>query len=305
MFRYTITRLVQAFVAIFGITTVVFLLLRISGDPVTLFMTEATTPEQEAALRRELGFDDPLPIQYLRFMKGAATGDFGTSLRLGRPAMEVVLERLGATMQLTIAALVLSILIGVPAGVLSAAKRGSIIDQVTMVGSVIGQGVPVFVLGIILIWIFSVKFQVLPVGGRGGISNLVLPTVALATYSLARLARLSRSAMLEVLGEDYIRTARAKGLRDFMVLYRHALKNASIPIITAVGLSFSTFFGGAVITETIFSWPGIGRMLVQAVGQRDYPVVQAAVFVTAVFVVAVNLITDLMYAFLNPRIRYS
>lgn len=298
-------RAVQLLIAVWGISTVVFFLVRLSGDPLALYLSEQSTLEQRAELTRQLGFDSPLPVQYLRFLGQAATGNFGISMRTGLPAMEMVFGRLGATLELSVAALLLAVVVGVPVGLIAAARRDTLFDRFVMALAVVGQGVPSFLQGVLLIWLFSVEWHLLPVGGRGTVSHLVLPTLTLATFSLARLARLTRSAVLEILGQDFIRTAKAKGLGDRVVLYGHALKNASIPIVTAIGLSFSVFFGSAVVTEVVFFWPGIGRLLVQSVGARDYPVVQAAVFVTAVFVTVANLVTDLAYLSLDPRIRYS
>lgn len=298
-------RAVQLLIAVWGISTVVFFLVRLSGDPLALYLSDQSTQAQRDELSRQLGLDQPLPVQYLRFLGQAATGDFGISMRTGFPAMEMVMERFSATLELSVAALVLSVVVGVPVGLIAAARRDSLFDRLVIGLAVLGQGIPSFMQGVLLIWLFSVEWHLVPVGGRGTLGHLILPTITLATFSLSRLARLTRSAALEVLGLDFIRTAKAKGLSDRVVLYGHALKNASIPIVTAIGLSFSVFFGSAVVTEVVFFWPGIGRLMVQSVGARDYPVVQASVFVTALFVTVANLVTDLTYLALDPRIRYS
>jgi peptide/nickel transport system permease protein len=305
MGRYIVTRLLQIVVAVWGVATLVFVLMRLSGDPVALFVTEQTTPAEREEIRRQLGLDQPLPVQYVKFLSRAAVGDFGNSLRLGQPALGVVLERFSATVELAVVALVLSVAVGIPAGVFAAAKRGSGLDHFTMVVSVLGQGIPTFILAILLIWLFAVQLHWLPVGERGTPEHLILPAVTLAAYSLARLARLTRSAMLEVLGQEYVRTARSKGLAEWLILRRHALRNAAIPVVTTIGVTLAQFIGGAVITETIFAWPGVGRLLVQAVGQRDYPIVQAAVVITGLSVVMGNLLTDVLCAVLDPRIRHA
>jgi peptide/nickel transport system permease protein len=305
MQRYIVVRLLQLVLVLFGVSTLVFVLLRLSGDPVTLFVTEDMTTQQVADLRQRLGFNDPVWVQYTRFLGQVVQGDFGSSLRLRQPALALVLERLPATMELTLAGLFLSTAVGVPLGVVAAAMRGSWLDKATMGFAVLGQGMPVFWLGILLILIFAADLHLLPSGGRGTAAQLIMPTLTVALYTMARTARLTRSSMLEVLGQDFVRTAHAKGLANSTVLVRHALRAVAVSIVTIVGLTFSTLFGGAVITETIFSWPGVGRLLIQAVGFRDYPLVQAAVFVIALFVAVANLITDLLYAYLDPRIRYG
>src|SRR5579859_141802 len=293
MQRYVVIRLGQLVLVLFGVSTLVFLLLRLSGDPVTLFVNESMTPQQVADLRQRLGFNDPLYVQYARFLGQASQGDFGASLRFGEPALPLVLDRLPATIELTLSALLLSSVVGVPLGVVAAARRGSVVDKAAMALGVLGQGMPVFWLGILLILLFAAYLHVLPSGGRGTLAHLVLPTVTVALYTLARTARLTRSSMLDVLAQDYVRTATAKGLSRATVIRRHALRAAAVPVVTIIGLTFSTLFGGAVITETIFAWPGVGRLLVQAVGFRDYPLVQATVFVIALFVTVANLLTDL------------
>ena len=305
MAGYLLARFAQLVVAVWGIATLVFVLLRLSGDPVTLFVNDQTTPAQVEQIRHQLGVDQPLPVQYAQFLQRAALGDFGTSLRLGQPALAVVLGRLDATVQLALVSLALSILVGVPVGIVSAARRGSTLDHLSMVAAVLAQGIPTFLLALVLIWVFGVELRWLPVGDRGTPEHLILPSMALAAYSLARLARLTRSAMLEVLDQDYMRTAHAKGLSRWLSLRRHALRNAAVPVLTTIGFTFAQFIGGAVITETVFAWPGIGRLLIQAVGERDYPVVQAAVVVIALGVVLVNLVTDLACAAIDPRIRRS
>jgi peptide/nickel transport system permease protein len=305
MRRYLVRRLGQLVVVLLGASTLVFGLLRLSGDPAVLFVGPDASHEDVARVRAELGFDDPLPVQYLRFLSRAAVGDFGLSLRYDRPALEMVAESFPATLELTLAALLLSTLLAVPAGVLAGVYRGSLYDNAAMVGSLLGQSVPTFWLGIMLIVFLAVQVPLLPTSGRGTWAHLVLPAVTLGTFSVARIARLTRSGMLEVLTQDYIRTARAKGTGEGRVVFRHALRNAALSALTVVSFTLSALVGGAIITETIFAWPGVGRLLLQGVSVRDYPLVQAAVFVIALFVTAINLLTDLLYAVLDPRIQYG
>ena len=261
------------------------------------------TPEQVAQFRKEMGFTDPLLVQYWRFFKGTLRLDFGLSFRHSQPALDLVLERMPATIQLTITAMIIAMIIAVPVGIISAIRRNSILDHIGMTGALLGQSTPVFWLGIMLILVFSVTFQWFPSSGRGTLEHLILPAVTLGMFSMARTARMMRSSMLEVLGQEYMKTARAKGLSPRMVILKHALKNALIPVVTIVGMELGTLLGGAVITETIFAWPGVGRLAVQAIYNRDYPVVQAAVFLLASIFVLVNLVVDILYTYLDPRVK--
>jgi peptide/nickel transport system permease protein len=308
MLAYLGRRLAQMLVVVFLVSAASFALLFLTGDPTELLLGSAAdvmTKEQIDEFRRAKGFDRPWPVQYLRFMNRAVRGDFGDSLRHSRPAFEVVSERVPATVQLGVVAFVVSVLVGVPLGVLSATKRGSLIDAAAMLLALLGQSVPSFWLGIMLIMIFGVYFPVLPISGRGTWFHLVLPGVTLAAFPLARNARLSRSSVLEVLHQEFVRTARAKGVAELSVIYKHALRNALIPVVTVIGLQLGFLLGGSVIVETIFAWPGVGRAIVQAIGNKDFPVVQAGVTLLALSFVTVNLGVDLLYAFLNPRIRYQ
>jgi peptide/nickel transport system permease protein len=300
-----VKRLFGLLIVLLGVSTFVFVLLRLSGDPVTLFITEDMTGAQIEALRDELGFNDPYLIQYVRFLGEVVRGDFGNSYRFGQPALELVLGRLPATIELAVAGMLLSTIVGIPLGLLAATRRGSFLDKLILVFAVFGQGMPVFWLGLLLILVFAVGLRVFPAAGRGSPAHFVLPTFTLAFYTLARTTKLTRSSIIEVLAQDYVRTAYAKGLPGRIVLTRHVLRAGAVSITTIVGLTFSALIGGAVITETIFAWPGLGRLLVQAVGFRDFPVVQAAVFMIAMFVAVINLITDLLYAYLDPRIKYG
>lgn len=305
MIRFVTRRLLEAAVVVFLALTAVFSLQFLAGDPVKLFLPTDTTTKQIEEFRERLGFNDPWLVQYARFMRGALRADFGNSLRQGEPALRLVLDRFPATISLSGVAMALALLIAIPVGVISAARRNSWFDHLGIGATVVGQAVPGFWLGLMLIYVFAVWLRILPTSGRGTWLHFVLPSVTLAAFVAARFARLTRSVMLDVLGQDYIRTARAKGLAPPRVLYKHALKNASLPIVTLLALQLGQLLGGAVITETIFAWPGVGRLLVQALLNRDFPVVLVGVFLTAVLYSGLNLLADMAYAWLNPRIRYE
>ena len=291
-----------AFVA-FGVVTLVFAALRLSGDPAATMLPGDASVDELAALRRQLGLDQPLWLQYVQFLGAAVTGDFGTSFRHQQPALPLVLERLPATLELAGAALLLAVGLALPLGILAAIHRGRLLDVMAMAFAVVGQATPYFWMGIMLILIVSVELAWLPTSGRGGLARLILPAITLGTHFAASLARLTRTSMLEVFGQQFVTTARAKGLSEWSVVLAHTLKNAAVPVITLIGLQFGTLLGGAVVTETIFAWPGVGRLAVQSVFVRDYPVVQAGVFVLALTFVAINLLVDLLYGVLDPRIR--
>ena len=303
MNSYLVRRLWQSVLVLFGVSVVVFLILHLTGDPAALLLPPDATAEDIARFRKSMGFDDPVAVQYVRFLKGALRGDFGESLRHGEPAMGLVVERMPATFELAGAALLLALCLAIPAGIISAVKRNTLVDYVSTVVALLGQAMPTFWLGIMLILVFSVRLSWLPSSGRGDLQHLILPAITLGLFTTARITRLTRSGMLEVLGQDYIRTARAKGVSEPPVVWKHALKNASIPIVTIVGIELGTLLGGSVITETIFAWPGVWRLSVQAIFNRDYPVVQAAVFLLASTFVIVNLLVDVVYTYLDPRIR--
>ena len=286
-----------------GVSVAVFALVHLSGDPVLLMVSPDAPPEVVTTTRHVLGFDRPLYEQFGRYLGNALQGNLGVSLRMNRPVTTLILERLPATLQLTVAALVIAVVVAIPAGIVSAVKRGTLIDRLAMAGAVAGQAVPIFWLALLLIAFFGVRLRWLPVYGSGSLAHFVLPAVSLSTIIMGRLARLVRSSMLEVLGQDYVRTARAKGVGESRVLAVHALKNAAIPIVTLLGLQFAQLLGGAVVTETIFAWPGIGRLVVEAIFNRDFPVVQGVVLLVSLIFVAVNLLVDLSYAVLDPRIR--
>ncbi len=303
MSTFLVRRLLQSLVVLFGVSFVVFAILHLTGDPALVLLPPDASAEDVRRFREVMGFNDPFLVQYGRFLTGALHGDFGQSVRHGEPAFGLVVERMPATFELAGAALLLALCLAIPAGIVSAVRRNSLLDYVATVVALFGQSLPTFWLGIMLILLFSVQFHLLPSSGRGTLSHLILPAVTLGLFTTARITRLTRSGMLEVLNQDFIRTARAKGVSDSPVVWKHALKNAAIPIVTIVGIELGTLLGGSVITETIFAWPGVGRLSVQAIANRDYPVVQAAVFLLASTFVLVNLLVDVVYTYLDPRIR--
>ncbi len=305
MTHFVFKRLVHAAVSLVGMTILVFILLRISGDPAALLLPLDATPDQVKQMRSALGLDQPLPYQYALFFKRAISGDFGTSFRFRQPAMVVVLQFVPATVELAAAGLFLATMIAIPLGIISAVRKGTAVDTLATVLAVLGQSVPIFWLGILFILIFAVLLGWLPAAGRGGLSYLVLPSITLGWYMSALLTRLVRSAMLEILTEDYIRTARAKGLSERAIIWKHALRNAAIPVVTVWGMQLGALLTGAVVTETVFAWPGLGRTAINAVYGRDYPVVMASVVVFAFVFVVINLLVDLSYGLLDPRIRYG
>jgi peptide/nickel transport system permease protein len=305
MTTYILKRMIQVIPVLLGITIVAFVLVRLTGDPATIMLPPETPKETVDAFRKEYGLDQPVYIQYLQFIGGALTGDFGKSLRYKEPVSGLFLERLPATLELAFGSMAIAIFVGIPIGVLSAVKKNSWIDTVTRFLALFGQAVPSFYLGLMLIMIVSVQWRLLPTGGRGSMAQLVLPAITLGVHLLALTARFSRGAVLDVMRQDYVRTARAKGLNERLLLTRHVMKNAMIPIVTVVGLQVGAMFSGAVVTETVFSWPGIGRLMVQAISTRDFPIVQATVMIVALIFVVVNLLVDLTYAWLDPRIKYG
>ncbi|OGL59950.1 MAG: ABC transporter permease [Candidatus Tectomicrobia bacterium RIFCSPLOWO2_12_FULL_69_37] len=305
MGAYLVRRAVRAVLVIIGVSFISFAVLFLSGDPTDILVGEDWTREEVQRLRRDMGLDRPWIVQYARYAGRAVRGDFGESLRYRRPAFDLIAERLPATLELALVALLLSVILALPVGVLSAIHRGSLIDQGGMLFALVGQAMPVFWLGLMLILIFGVDLGWLPVSGRGTLAHLTLPALALSTYSIARNTRVIRSSMLDVLGNEYITTARAKGLSEWIVVHLHALRNAMIPVVTIIGLEFGHLLGGAVIVETIFAWPGIGRLMIQAVYAKDFPLVQASVTITALIFVTLNFIVDLLYSVLDPRVRLN
>lgn len=303
MLSYLAGRLVYALAVIAGVSVAVFFLVRLGGDPTALFLPPEASAQEIARIRTLMGFDRPLVEQYRDFAWRALHGDFGRSLRYQQPAMGLVLERFPATLQLGASALALSLLISVPLAILAAMRRGGAIDRLGLMISLVGQSFPVFWLAIMLILIFSETLGVLPPSGRGSWRHLVMPSLALAAYSTAIITRLLRSNLIEALQTDYVRTARGKGLSPTAVVLGHALRNAAIPTVTVIGLQIGALLGGAVITEQIFAYPGIGRLAIQAISNRDFTVVQAFVVFMAALIVGINLLVDVAYAILDPRLR--
>jgi peptide/nickel transport system permease protein len=302
MTALVIRRVVRLLVVCVGVSLVTFSILHVSGDPVALMMPEA--PESDrAVLRRAMGFDQPLIVQFGRFFTSTATGDFGHSFYHRMPALPLVLERMPTTLLLTAAAMGLALLVALPVGIYSAIRRNSTLDHLATVVVFLGQSMPVFWTGIMLILLFAVQWRLLPVSGWESWGAAVLPALTLGTFSTPLLLRIVRSSMLEVINLDYVRTARAKGVSEWFVICRHALTNAALPLVTVMGLQFGLLLGGAVITESVFAIPGVGRLIVDAIRQLDFPVVQAAVFLLAMIVVFVNFVVDMLYMYLNPQIR--
>ncbi len=306
MARHILHRFLLTLPALWLVLTLVFLLIHIvPGDPVEQMLGEGAAPGQIEQLRHTLGLDNPLFVQYGKYLWEIAHGDLGQSFKFQAPVRRVIFERYPATLQLAFLALLVCMVIAIPAGVIAASRRGQVPDRTISVLTLFGLAMPNFALGPLLITLFSIKIGWLPVSGRGGPLNYILPGVTLGAALAAILTRMVRGAMLEELSSDYVRTARAKGLSEAAVLVRHALRNALIPIITILGLQFGTLLAGTIVTETIFSWPGIGRLTVQAISARDYPLLQGCILVIALSYVLVNLLTDFLYAFIDPRVRLS
>jgi peptide/nickel transport system permease protein len=305
MSRYVVRRSLQAVFVILAVLVVTFVILRAIGDPARLLVSPEGSRENLAQIRHALGLDVPLHVQFVRFMADVVKGDFGNSFTFGRPALGLVLERMPATLLLTLAALGLAVPTGMLLGMVSAVKRNTIYDNLATTLAVLGRAFPNFWLSIMLIVVFGAYLKWLPPSGFGTWRHLVLPAVALSAGLAAMVARLTRSSLLEVMGHDFVRTAKAKGLTERRILNRHVMRNALIPIATVVGLQAGHLLGGAIITETIFAWPGVGRLLTQSIYSYDYPVVQTSVFVISVTFVFLNLAIDLLYALIDPRIRYE
>lgn len=305
MTRFLVTRVLQGLLVLFCVATVVFFVDRVTGNPVAVLSPPDATAAQEHQLAVELGLDQPLYEQYQRFITGLLHFDLGQSLYYHQPALDIILQRFPATVELAAGALAFALILSIPLGTLAAVRRGSAMDTVMMSLVLLGQCAPTFWIGIVLILLFAILVPVLPASGIGGPANLVLPSVTLGAYSMAVIARLLRSSLIDVFGEDYIRTARAKGLSSTRVVVFHALRNASLPVTTVVGLEVGSLLGGAILTETVFAWPGLGQLTIQAIGNRDFPLVQAIVLFFATTFVVVNLVVDSLYALIDPRVRRS
>ena len=303
MSEYLIRRLALSLTAMLGVITIVFVLLHVSGDPAALLVTQNATKQDMDRIRQAYGLDRPLSVQYGRFITRVARGDLGYSYRQGLPVTELIGDRLGATFELALAALAVAMLLGVALGMVAAARRGSGVDTAAMTIALLGTSMPSFWLGLLLIIVFGVKLGWLPVSGRGGLDHLVMPAFVLGGFYAAQVSRLTRTSLLDALAQDYVRTGRAKGLTGRVVLFKHALRNAALPVLTVLGLHFGQMLGGALIVESIFAWPGMGRLAVQAVLGRDFPVVQGAAIMGAAVFIAVNLTVDLLYGWVDPRLR--
>lgn len=301
--RFLLSRAVQGLIVMFGVSLLVFFALFLTGDPAVLMMAPDSSAAEIAAFREAMGFDDPIIVQYGRFLVDALQGDLGLSLRYSRPAMDLLAERVGATALLALSALLWSSVLGFLLGAIAAVRKNSPIDFAIRVISLLGQAVPVFWLALMLIILFSLNLRWLPSSGYGTLGHLIMPSLALGAYYLSAITRLVRSSLIETLGENYVRTARAKGLTEWRIVVRHALRNAMIPVVTLQGMYLASLMGGALVTEIIFAWPGIGRLAVEAIQNRDFPVVQAVVLFAALVFVVANFLVDVAYTWLNPRIR--
>jgi peptide/nickel transport system permease protein len=300
--RYVLRKLAQALLVVWGVSTVVFVAVRLSGDPVSLMVSDTAGADEVARLRRAYGFDRPIPVQYLAFLERVARGDFGESLGFNLPAFSVAIGRLPATLALALAALAVAVAIGVPAGLLAAIRRNTLLDRAAMLIALLGQSTPTFWSGLLAILVFAAWWRLLPASGGETWRHLILPACTLGWFSAAKVSRVLRSAVLDVLTVDFVRTARAKGLSAPTVFVRHVLPNALLSVVALLALELQLLLGGAIITETVFAYPGMGRLVIQAVGTRDYPLVQAIVLVFSFLLVGVNLLVDLLYPWLDPRI---
>ncbi|WP_102225394.1 ABC transporter permease [Acidimangrovimonas sediminis] len=303
MLRYLLIRAGQGLLVLFGVSAIVFFSLFLTGDPAAVMMPPDATTAEIASFRHAMGFDQPIWIQYLRFLGHALTGHFGDSLRYQQPALSLLLQRIPATALLALTALAWSSLFGFVFGIIAALRQNSALDLTIRVVSLLGQAVPVFWLGLLMIIVFSLRHHWLPSSGMGTAAQLVMPSLSLGAYYFAAITRLVRASLIEALGQDYVRTARAKGLSEWRITVRHALRNALIPVVTVQGMYFASLMGGALITEIIFAWPGVGRLAVEAIQTRDFTVVQATVLFSALLFVVVNFLVDIAYVWLNPRIR--
>jgi len=302
---YLFRRVYQAILVFLFVSGIVFFILHISGDPLSLLMPQDAPPADIEEMRQSLGLDKPLIVQYGLFLKNASRGNLGVSYHHGQPALKLVLERLPASLELVVTTIVISLILAVPIGVLAASRRGTVIDRASLLGSLMGISAPPFWIGIAFILIFSVELQWLPSSGRGTWAHLVLPATSLALYRLALFIRLIRAGMLDVMTMDFIRTARAKGVNEQKVIYKHALKNTLIPFVTIAGMQMGSLLAGAIVTEKVFAWPGMGRLFLDAIGVMDFPVIIAWTLVTATIFLTVNLAVDIIYVWLDPRIRHE
>jgi len=305
MARYALKRVVVGFICLIGVSLIIFVAVRLTGDPTELLLPEDATKEDFERLRAELGLDKPIPVQYFIFIREAAKGNFGRSVRWKRPAIELVLSRIPATLQLGALAFCLAVSFGLLAGVTSAKLRGTPFDLVVRVAAMFGLSMPTFWLGIMLILVVAVQLRWLPTSGRGGFEHMILPALTMAGHAAASMSRLSRSSMLNVLGSDYIKMARVKGNPEWRILWKHGLKNAAIPVVTLAGIQLAAVIGHTVVVETVFAWPGIGKLIIDGIYSRDYAVVQAGICLVSAIYITINIGVDLIYGLLDPQIRYD
>jgi len=302
---FILKRIVQAIVVFFSITIIVFLMLHAAGDPVAILMPPDATVEQIDQMRRQLGLDRPLYVQYGRFLLRAMKGDLGVSYYHGVPALRLVLQRLPASLELVVAAMLISVILALPLGIWAGLRPRTLLDKSSLLMSLAGISAPPFWIGIVCILIFSVELKWLPSSGRGTFAHILLPAGSLAVYRLALFIRLIRAGMMDVLSQDYIRTARAKGLPERFVVYKHALKNTLIPFVTIAGMQMGSLLAGAIVTEKVFAWPGMGRLFLDSIGKMDFPVIIAWTIVTAAIFLSINTIIDILYVWMDPRIRHD
>jgi peptide/nickel transport system permease protein len=305
MRRYLIKRIFQAVVTILFIMVIIFFLSRALGDPSLLFLSDDAGEEQLMVLREKFGIDKPIWVQFVRYFASAAQGDFGESFKWEEPALELVLSRVPATLELAFVAILISTVFGISIGTITALKHDTILDRLGQSLALLGQAIPNFWLGLMLILFFGVFLQILPISGRGGFLNIIMPALTLSAFSTASVTRLTRSSLLDVMGSEYIKMVRSKGIPESVVILKHGLRNALIPILTLIALQFGYLLGGSVIVETIFAWPGVGRLAIEAFFRRDFPVIQAVVLFMSFVFVSMNLLVDILYAYIDPRIRFN
>lgn len=305
MQRFILLRMLQGLLAVFVISLIVFALSRVAGDPIAAILDDETGKEQIELLRKEWGLDKPLHVQYFTYMRRLLTGDLGTSFKWDRPVAELIAEKLPATIQLSAFALLITAVIAFPVGVLSAVKKDSIFDTTGKMFAILGQSAPTFAVGLIAMWIFAVQFNLLPTSGRGGVSHMILPGFALGYYNVAAIMRLTRSSMLEVLDTEYVKLARIKGIPEWKIIWKHCFRNALIVPITFFSLIGAVLITGSVVIETVFAWPGVGQLVIQSIVAKDHITVQAVVMLFALLYIGINILTDVAYAYVDPRIRYN
>ncbi|MEZ4864666.1 MAG: ABC transporter permease [Caldilineaceae bacterium] len=305
MQRYLLSIFSQAILVLLGVFILVFVMVRLTGDPTAVMLAREASPAQRAEFRARMGFDRPLPVQFIDFVAKAATGDFGNSLHYRLPALPLVLERLPASLELAFIGLFMAVVIAIPLGLAGGTRPGSLADTIGRAIGLLGQTVPAYWLALVMIIIFSVRLGWLPTSGRSGWGSVIMPAFTLALPTMGRLVRLTRSAVMEIMGDDYVRTARGKGLSDQTIFYRHVLRNAAIALVSVMGVQFAYMLGGSVLIENVFSWPGLGKLAYESISNRDFPLVQAIALFSSLVVIAVNLLVDLAYPLIDPRIRYG